>query len=54
MEFFELIIFEGDLYQRGEFQADNFFFSFSLSLFMKNFEELGFSQVFMENKWNGE
>lgn len=53
MEFFELIIFEGDLYQRGEFQADNFF-SLSLSLFMKNFEELGFSQVFMENKWNGE
>lgn len=35
MEFFELIIFEGDLYQRGEFQADNFFFSFSLSLYEK-------------------
>lgn len=46
MEFFELIIFEGI----NEMNSEADFFS----LYMKNFEELGFSQVFMENKGDGE
>lgn len=49
-----------DRYMNGIFRINNFRGRFVstgripgifFSLFMKNFEELGFSQVFMENKW---
>ena len=52
---FRINNFRGRFVSTGRIPGRQFFFLFlSLSLFMKNFEELGFSQVFMENKWNGE
>lgn len=52
---FRINNFRGRFVSTGRIPGRQFFFLFLfLSLFMKNFEELGFSQVFMENKWNGE